>query len=173
MTDLATRSAPGRGETTTSTPPSRRRWVSFVIVALLVLGAGAAGWALGSTAGDDDTAPVEVPDTIQRWADAWMARDADAFAEQYEEDGFFDGVLGWALAGRAEIREGIGEYWPVGPTDVTLTADYVFDDGTIAVVVWNYEETAPDGEAYSDRRVTNFEWAWDDPDLLRHTSQNW
>lgn len=174
MTDLETKRPTTSRATTTDDRRPARNWAVLAIVGMLLLGAGVVGWMVGSA--DDDASvdiAIELPDAIQRWADAWSSRDADAFADTYEEDGRFDGVLGTTFTGRREIRDGIETYWAPDAPDVRLTAEYFFDDGTVAVVVWNIEEPSSPGSVVPDQRITNYEWDWDRGGLLRSSSQNW
>ena len=148
----------------------------FAIVCALVVGAGAVGWVLGSWADDDGAtvdAPIVLPNAIQQWADAWSARDAVGFADAYEVDGSFLGVFGVTLAGQDEIRNGIDEYWTHEASQLRLTPAYFFDDGTVAVVVWNIEVESSIGTVVPDQRITNYEWDWDGQGLLRSSNQNW
>lgn len=142
---------------------SGQRWSAIVLVVALVAAAGAVGWWLGARSDQ-----VQASDTIEQWAEAWSARDVDAFAELYEPDGVFDGVLGVRFEGREAIREGIAGYW--SDTDVQLELEYVFENDTQGVAVWNILE---DGRDEGNRNFTVFEWAWDDPALLRSTTMNW
>lgn len=153
----------------------RNRLVLGIIAAVLIF---FAGWWIGSRINEGDseptttTAAVEMPAAVEAWADAWMDRDAEAFALLYEPDGVFNGVLGVAFAGRDEIRTNIGDYWGTG-TPGQFEPDYVYADSVGAVVVWNVTSVSEDGTPSVEQQVTTFEWAWDDPELLRSTNINW
>jgi len=133
--------------------------------------AGAFGWWIGSNSISNERPATEVPAVVDQWAESWMNRDADAFAEVYSEDGVFDGILAVGFDGREEIRANINEYW--SRSDQKLDPDYVFVDEGGAVVVWNITETGDDDTISTDQHVTIFEWEWDDSGLLRSTSMNW
>ena len=178
MADLETttpRAAAPEHQSGPANKPGRRRVVLGVIAALIVF---FAGWWIGARINESDgeptasTAGVEMPVAVDAWADAWMDRDAEAFALLYEPDGIFHGVLAVAFEGRDEIRANMGDYWGPG-TPEQFEPDYVYADGSGAVVVWNVTSFGEDGTPSVEQRVTTFEWAWDDPELLRSTNINW
>lgn len=160
----------------TKAPAPARRPVgrgSLVILGLLI---GLFGFGIGrlvfDDAGPDRSTSDELPALVEAWADAWIQEDATSFAALYAEDGFFDGILGVGFAGRDEIELGIDRYWEFSEV-VALEPDYVLANEVGAVVIWNVVELDQEGNAFTSRHVTDFEWDWDDPDLLRRSEMNW
>ena len=172
-----------RAETRTAVSPSlgerqgpkRPSAMTAAVVAVIVglIGFGV-GWLVFSSSDQDGTRSTALPEVIERWADAWEARDADAFAAVYEPDGYFDGILGVGYEGQDEIRSSIDQYWAfTGGTTQQLEPAYVFANEVGAVVIWDIVTTDESGEVRRSQDVTDFEWAWDDENPLRSTSMNW
>ncbi len=143
----------------------------ILAAAIALIGFGV-GWLVFDDGDTTSTGSSEMPTVVERWADAWVDRDADALAALYADDGLFDGIFAVGFEGRDNIRDSIDGYW----TDtqvVELEPDYVFANEVGAVVIWNVVTSDEDGNTVSFQQVTDYEWDWDDPNLLRGTSMNW
>ncbi len=76
---------------------------------------------------------------IEQAKDAWMARDADALAQLFLQDGALI-VPGQHWKGQAKIREEIAKF-SQQYTDVSITIQQILIDGNRAAVEWHYEDT--------------------------------
>ncbi|WP_198288434.1 nuclear transport factor 2 family protein [Chamaesiphon minutus] len=85
---------------------------------------------------------VPLPDiraTIELAKNAWIARDADALAQLFTEDGTLI-VPGQKWQGQAKIRSQIAKF-ARDYTDVRITINQMIIDGDRAAVEWHYEDT--------------------------------
>lgn len=117
----------------------RRPWltilVTAVVLAALVLGA----WAIiEATQGDE----LELPDVLDRWAQAVEAGDAEAIAALHTEDGvWYDRAIPRTLQGRSSIESGLRE----GLRYLTLTETELLRverTGDTVVTEWSWAGTS-------------------------------
>jgi uncharacterized protein (TIGR02246 family) len=93
---------------------------------------------------DLDTSQNSLPSpdikaTIELAKNAWIARDADALARLFTEDGTLI-VPGQIWQGRDKIRSEIAKF-AREYTDVSITIHRIIIDGQRAAVEWHYEDT--------------------------------
>lgn len=90
-------------------------------------------------ASQNSSLPQDIRSTIELARNAWIARDADALAELFTEDGALI-VPGQRWQGQARIRSEIAKF-ARDYTDVSITIDRIIIDGDRAAVEWHYEDT--------------------------------
>jgi uncharacterized protein (TIGR02246 family) len=83
--------------------------------------------------------PEEIRSRIQQAADAWMAGDADAFAEMFVPEGEFI-VPGNCWLGQAAIRQVAADF-ASAYSEVKIDIRRIVVDGNSAVVEWHWQET--------------------------------
>ena len=83
--------------------------------------------------------PEEVRTLIEQARDAWVARDADAFAQMFVPDGELI-VPGERWQGRAKIRAEVAHF-AQQYSDVKIGIRRIIVEGNQAVVEWHYEDT--------------------------------
>ncbi|WP_245894294.1 nuclear transport factor 2 family protein [Chamaesiphon polymorphus] len=81
----------------------------------------------------------DIKATIELAKNAWVARDADALAQLFTEDGTLI-VPGQIWQGRDKIRSEIAKF-AREYTDVSITIHQIIIDGQRAAVEWHYEDT--------------------------------
>ena len=94
-----------------------------------------------STSGmaNSDRQNNEIPTLIEQARDAWMTRDADAFAQLFALNGELI-VPGGRWQGRAKIREEISRFTQQY-SQVHIDIRGIIVDGNQAAVEWHYEDT--------------------------------
>lgn len=139
--------------TTTQAPPqetrepgSRRNWIVLALIAaLLVVTAGAVGWWIGSlTAGDEAADEAELPEVVERWVDAMMAGDAEAYAALFTDDGVTTGpsadrTRGTITGSRIDIAMG---NWFSFVTFTAIEPVAVMAEADTVAVEWTWKGTS-------------------------------
>jgi uncharacterized protein (TIGR02246 family) len=81
----------------------------------------------------------DIRSLIEQAKAAWVARDADALAQLFSQDGELI-VPGQRWQGQAKIREEISKF-AQQYTDVSITIQQILIDGNRAAVEWHYKDT--------------------------------
>jgi uncharacterized protein (TIGR02246 family) len=110
-----------------------RRWLSIGIILVSLI----SGMSL--SASQNSFPPQDIRSTIELARNAWIARDADAVAQLFTEDGTLI-VPGQRWQGRARIRSEIAKF-ARDYTDVNITIHRIIIDRDRAAVEWHYEDT--------------------------------
>lgn len=85
------------------------------------------------------TSPTQVNALVRQAADAWMQKDADAFASLFMTDGEFI-VPGNRWSGQTAIRD-VASAFAQGAAEVTVEIHRILIDGNQAAVEWHWQDT--------------------------------
>jgi uncharacterized protein (TIGR02246 family) len=109
------------------------RWLSIGIILIGLMS------AMDLAPSQNSLPSPDIRATIELAKNAWIARDADALAQLFTEDGTLI-VPGQKWQGQAQIRSEIAKF-ARDYTDISITINQIIIDGDRAAVEWHYEDT--------------------------------